>query len=340
VPMTNDERVRLNLYPYLGGSTPAVQEMVISSFEFIPSTTTGFGSSGWNLTQVPAAGMHVPTLKVDQPGAWSFGTLPAEVRALPPSGNGPGTVDFTVEPNWSPNWRIFRGYVGPRAWEIQQPGAPGTLDQRTVWRLYIGILGRVPADEERDFHVVKALHQGTSVADLTTNFFSTPEFEEAGRFAAGLYLGLLCRDPEYKGWLLQRSVLSSGAVSQRQLVTNFFGTPEAGLLYGGVSKVDFVKTIYRSALGREPADFEIQSQAALLDVSLSRTDFAYSILKSQEFQLGSNRRLTAFLLYAAVLGRDGSESEKAGWANVLQSTPLRDVVAAFVNSPEFGLGLQ
>jgi len=339
VPETDDETVRINLYWDQGVSGNVAQEMVITGFEFTPSTRIDVPS--FSNTVVPARGLHVPALAVALPQPWEFKGVPSYMRVVRHG----ATADVLVRPNWSTWFRIYNlGYVdagstGTR-WALLQEPAVGTVEQRTIGKLYTNLLGRVPADDERDFHLVKALHQGVSVGQLATGFFTTPEFQETGRFAAGLYVGLLCRDPEYAGWLLQRSVLSSDASTQRNLVAAFLSTPEANLLYGSATNADFVKTLYRCALGRLPSDFEVQNQVNLITSGLSRVDFAYSILKSQEFQVGASRRITDVLLYAGLLNRDASELEKSWWVDALKTMPLQEAVHRFVNSEEFALGLQ
>ncbi len=335
VPSSDDEAVHLHLYWDRGVSGGVPQEVVISAFQFTPMILEH--ATSVMLDKVPARGMKFPYTNITL-GQWSFENLPPHVRVVP----GSYWSEITVMPNWSTQPRVHQGAIKssiplltPR-WRVEQAGATGTLEQRTIGMLYSNLLGRVPADEERDFQLVKAVHQGTPMSQLAANFFSTPEFQNTGRFAAGLYVGLLCRDADYPGWMFQRDVLSSGAMSQKQLVTAFLSTPEAALRYGSGSNAEFVRTLYTCVLGRTASDADVQFQVnALQSGAVSRTDMAWAMLNAPEFQAGANRRITAFLLYAALMNRQPSTAEVQAWANVLVATPLSSAADVFLKSPEF-----
>src|SRR5205807_2589475 len=120
-------------------------------------------------------------------------------------------------PNYSTVTRTAVITVGDQTFTITQPPTPGTLDERFVGQTYFSYFGRVPNPSEVAFQVQNGLQKGLSRAQLVVNFLTSEEFANAGRFVAGLYVGLLNRDPEYGGWLFQRNALTTGIVSPRQL---------------------------------------------------------------------------------------------------------------------------
>ena len=88
--------------------------------------------------------------------------------------------------------------------------------------LYFSYLGRGATDAE----VAGQVNSGLSLTQLATNFLDSAEFSLGGRFAAGLYVGIIERDAEFSGWQFQRQALARGIVNQDQLVSNFINSHE------------------------------------------------------------------------------------------------------------------
>jgi hypothetical protein len=226
--------------------------------------------------------------------------------------------------------------IAGRAVPVTQDGAAGTFDQRFVQRTYFGTLGRVPDPAEVDVHVVQGFGAGVSREQLVANFFNSEEFNLGSRFIAGLYVGLLARDAEYTGWLFQRNALITGQVSHRDLVRNFLMSAEYELRFPAQSASDFVRHLYRNVLLREASQAEVDFHVGSLQTGgLTRVDVAVNFLNAPEFRAGIGPRLTAFLLYAAILQRDSTPGERSSWAEVIgRGAPFADVIATFVNSGE------
>jgi hypothetical protein len=159
----------------------------------------------------------------------------------------------------------------------------------------------------------------------------------SGRYVAGLYVGLLRRDAEYTGWQFQRDALVTGGTSQLALAQNFIGSSEFELQNPGLSNRDFIILLYRQVLHRQapPAESEVMANPAN-----PRAVIASSFLNSPEFRSGADARITAFLLYATLLFRDGSATERQELINRLQGgASLAQVLADVVNGTEFAAQL-
>ncbi len=264
------------------------------------------------------------------------------IQVFPPNGTNTTTVTYTVYPNFNSQARNgtitvvdHTPGVAPKYLVVSQ-AAPFLAEmQRFVTLAYFNFLGRYPTQGEIDFQT-GALINGLPRADLIMNFFNAEEFNQGGRFVAGLYVGLLGRDAEFAGWLFQRNALVSGGVSQASLVNNFLNSGEFGLL-GPLTNDQFVVLMYQRILGRNPVQAEQTFQVNALNTNLvTRVGLATSFLNSAEFRIGTSSRLTAFLLHAALLGRSPSQNELINRSLQLSTgTSLRALVADFIASQEF-----
>jgi hypothetical protein len=229
--------------------------------------------------------------------------------------------------------------VADKIFAIVQAAASGTSDQRFVALIYFNFFGRYPSQAEIDFQVSAGLPAGR--ANLVLNFFNSLEFDVGGRFVAGLYTGLLGRDPEFGGWLFQRNALALGVVNQDQLIANFLGSAEFLQKYGVLDNPSFVRLMYTNVLGRQPTQAEVDYQVAALNAGGSRVSLAKNFLNSQEFRVATLARLDAFLLYATLLQRDPTTSELNFRASQLNAgVPLLSLIQEFINSNEFLVQLQ
>ena len=170
--------------------------------------------------------------------------------------------------------------------------------------------------------------------DLAVNLFNTDEFNNAGRFAAGLYVGILGRDAEYAGWVFQRAAYLSGQATQAQLASNFLNSLEYQMKYGTPTDDQYVKLLYEQHTAAEPTPRSVHP-VALLGSGTSRTQVAMSLLNSAEFRANSGPRLTAFLQYACMLVRDAEQWERDYWSNLMSTgMTVPQVFYDFVYSDE------
>ncbi len=240
---------------------------------------------------------------------WTASSDSSWVQPFPLNGTGKGPVSFTVFPNFTSSPRTANLTIAGQQFPVYQSPNTGTSDQRFVELLYFNAFGRVPSAAERDFQVAEGLKPPATRASLAQGFLNSTEFANGGRFVAGLYVGLLDRDAEFGGWLFQRTALKDNLVTSTALVQNFITSQEYSLRFGSPSNEAFVTLLYQKVLGRTPSPQEVAFQSAQLTDVESRVRLAELFLKSTEFRIGTDRRLTAFLLYATLLLRDPSASE-------------------------------
>lgn len=289
-----------------------------------------------------------PTLTVGATGAnssfqittsscpWTASSGASWVQVYPLSGTGSGAIDYTVFPNYTTTARTAHVFLGSQMATITQAPATGTPNQRFIGQLYFNFFGRIPSPSEVALQV-NTLNGGLSRADLILSFYNTPEFNNGGRFIAGLYVGLLNRDAEYGGWLFQRNALSTNQVTQAQLVQNFLASAEYAQKFGAPSDPAFVQLLYRYVLLRQPSNAEVIYQSGVLQSGqLTRLQMATAFLNSTEFRIGTGPRLTSFLLHALLLLRDPTQSESYMRIGQLENNaPLRGIVEEILGSLEF-----
>jgi hypothetical protein len=267
--------------------------------------------------------------------SWRVESQPNWIQVFPQSGVGTQLAQYTVFPNFSTLPRTSILNVGAQAFTVNQNPASVGADERFVSMMYFNFFGRLPSATEV-VQQLQTLASGRTRTDLVMSFFTSPEFGLGGRFIAGLYVGVLNRDAEFSGWLFQRNALATGIVNPSQLVTNFVNSQEFGERFGAPTAEEFVRLMYRNILLREPANNEVAFQVAALNAGLTRVQLAENFLGSSEFRNGTGARLTAFLLYAVLLGRDASPGDRALRVMQLQSgMPLRTLVEQFINGAEF-----
>jgi hypothetical protein len=258
----------------------------------------------------------------------------------PQTGTGSASIQYTVYTSANTGGRFANLYIGGQTLAVTQNPSPAAEDDRFVNLMYFGFLGRQPTAGEFTAQL-NALHSGLSRTDLALNLFNSTEFNNRGRFAAGVYVGILGRDAEYSGWLFQRSALINGATDQTQFVANALNSAEYAITYGTPSDDQFVRLLYQNVLRRTPSQAEVNAQLALLQSGTSRTQLAMNFLTSAEFRQNSGPKLTAFLQYACMLQRDAEQWERDFWANLMStSMTVRQVFDQFVNSPEFAIRLR
>jgi hypothetical protein len=286
---------------------------------------------------VPAQGQVLKLTVSAASCTWSASSNATWAQIYPLSGTGNADFDATVFPNFSTRSRTAQVVVAGRTVTIDQQPSTGTADQRFVDLLYFSFLGRMPTTPERELQVTQGLKPPATRTDLTMNFYNTEEFNLGGRFTAGLYVGVLARDAEFSGWLFQRNALKNGGITQLQLVTNFLNSLEFQQKYPNLTDTDFVRLMYRNILGREAGTGELNSQVAALP-SVGRIGMANAFLNHPEFRGRTDARLTAFLLYATLLARDGTPDDLAFRRKQIEGippVPVRTLVESFLQTSEF-----
>jgi hypothetical protein len=268
---------------------------------------------------------------------WSSYSTTNWAQRYPHRGTGSTTIEYTIYPNVNTGGRPATIHIGGRTLNVFQAHNPLPADDRFVILMHFGFLGRLPSQAEMDTWV-NALRTGAARTNVAVGLFNSQEFNNAGRFIAGLYVGILGRDAEFTGWLFQRSAYLSGVVTQLQLVTNFLGSQEYALKYGNPPDDEFVRVLYRNIFRREALQSELDQQVFTLRSGTSRAQLASNLLNSTEYRQWSGPTLTAFLQYACLLLRDAEQWERDYWADYMtRGMSVYQVFFSFINSAEMGL---
>lgn len=266
--------------------------------------------------------------------AWDASSTTEWAQVFPLSGSGDGSVSVNVFAHFGLTGRSATVAIGNSTFTFAQPGATGTANERFAGLMYYNFLGRIASEKEIAFHA-GTLTSGLTRKDFAYNFYNAEEFNVAGRFIAGLYVGLLNRDAEFGGWLFQRGAFVSSFVNQPSLVSNFLSSSEYAGKFGSPTNAEFVRLLYRYILGREATQGEVDFQSGQVG-RISRVQLAMNLLNSNEFRQGKGPRLTAFLLYSCILLRDGTPAERDALATkVAAGTDIRALIDSLLTSPDF-----
>lgn len=305
------------------------------TINFAPACTFSFSPS--TLSMPSAGGRGTFRVSTSPAGCeWANSSNASWAQLYPLSGSGEATIEYTIYPNMSTATRSAAFQFGAQTLSVSQAAGSGTYNQRFAALMYFTFFGRTATASEIQLQA-SVLDRGTAPGKLAQDFFSTDEFNLGGRFVAGLYVGLLNRDAEYGGWLFQRTAMTSGIVNPNQLVTNFIGGAEYKLNFGTPTDAEYVQLLYRYILLREAAPAEVAFQvSSMKTIPITRVQLASAFLNSAEFRQGTGPRLTAFLLYACILSRDATETERSALAQrVASGVPVRTLIDELVASSEF-----
>jgi hypothetical protein len=316
----------------VAGQTFTVTQVAGCSFS-LDSTSASIPWQGGQITaQLTASNSSCP---------WTSYSTQIWAQRYPQSGTGSASVQISVNTSANTGGRGATIYLGGQAFTVIQDLHAATENERFVDLMYFGFLGRLPAATELGPQL-SALGSGSiSRTDVAVSLFNSDEFNNAGRFVAGLYVGILGRDAEYAGWIFQRAAYLSGQATQAQLVTNFLNSTEYQMKYGTPTDDQYVLLLYANLLQRTPTPTEEAAQLAALSSGTSRTQVAMNLLNGTEFRADSGPELTAFLQYACMLVRDAEQWERNYWANLMSTTmTLSQVFYDFVNSDEMKILLQ
>jgi len=251
-----------------------------------------------------------------------------------------GKIYLTVYPNLTVAPRTARLNINGNVVVIYQGSSAALTEvQRYVAFLYFSFFGRYPSDPEIAGHVsiLGASPTDAQRRDRALFFLNSEEFNNAGKFSAGLYVGLLNRDAEYPGWLFQRNALATGLTNPTSMVSAFLGTAEYLLKYPNQTRDQFVTMLYNQVLLRPPSPSEITLQTNEINrmvtqdsrtENFARTIIASGFLNSAEFRQGTGPRLFAFLLYALMIQRDPTTPEFENFKARIQAngTVLGDLI--------------
>jgi hypothetical protein len=248
------------------------------------------------------------------------------------TGTGPRTFNMFVLGNPERAARLGTLSLAGQTYSVNQAmGSPVLAYTAFVQNLYLDLLERRPEAAGLNFWVNQLNTGAQSREQVAGAYFNAPEFVDTAQFVISFYLGLLSRDPDFPGWNYWMSQLRSGR-SRISIVTEVMGTPEVSAIYDPLSPSAFVNALYVNLLGRPAAPAEI---AFWLGTGLTRPQMTLQFLESAEFQNRIRRRALANACYLGFLRRTGEPAGLAFWEAFQASGTLADLVAAFINSPEY-----
>ncbi len=286
---------------------------------------------------VPSEGKKSTVQLTTTCGIWSASSSAPWLQPYPLSGTGSQAVEYNAFPNFKSATRTATITISGLPFAVTQASATGTNDERLVRFVYFNFLGRFPSSSELASQLAEL--QRVSRAELIARFFNSDEFNQGGRFIAGLYVGVLDRDAEHSGWLFQRDALARGDVTQLNLVENFINSAEYKLKFPPTSPRNFVKQLYRYILLREASDSEADfhvSTSLTPDNLAARIRLANLFLNTREFRDGTGSRLTAFVLHATLLQRDPTPAERTSVRTELEAgTPVIEIIRRIIATQEF-----
>ena len=211
----------------------------------------------------------------------------------------------------------------------------GSANQLFVIKVYKDLLGRVP-DSGGLANWSSQLDQGTSRSQVVLAIETNPANEYYTKLVAGFYQFYLHRAEGASDGSAPANFVSQLAAGTpiEQVRAFFTNSAEYFNTRGGGTNTGFVNALYLDAFNtpnRVASDAGAASYAMQLDNhTLTRAQVSAFIFGSQEFQ---DDLVQGF--YNQFLGRSGSNSEIAGWAQQLASgTPDQQVVAMILGSAE------
>lgn len=239
-----------------------------------------------------------------------------------------------------------------------EPSYDNTGVYNFVSRLYQVILERNPDTEGLNGWYEQLVNGGQSGAQVVRDFLFSNEFLEKNysneKYLQTLYLALFDREPDttgYNQWLSQlnagvaRITVCKGFVDSNEFagLCNSFGivkgTIDAPQDGQQIYQVDqFVRRLYRTALGREADASGLESwKKLLLNGSSSGADVVKGFIFSPEcLDMKLSDEAYIRLLYASLFDREADSAGMNNWKNLLEHGLTRDYVCnGFINSNEF-----
>ena len=163
-----------------------------------------------------------------------------------------------------------------------------------LYTCYEAFMGREPDDDGLNYWLDR-LYSGTSRDEVIDSFIDSAEFQNiigsadsnslddpVRDFVVRLYRTILGREPDSAGlnnWVNQ---IKSGAMDYKSVAMSFMHSPE--FLSKDLDEFDFVDTLYRAFLGREPDSDGEYYWVDKLYSGVDRDSVISSFINSQEFQ--------------------------------------------------------
>lgn len=166
-----------------------------------------------------------------------------------------------------------------------------------------------------------------------------------------VYQATLDRAPDNNGLSYWTGLLADGAIDLQEVADRFINSTEFQVLYSETDNSEFLTLLYQNVLGRDPdANGMSYWRDQLESGARSREEIVLGFSESQEYRentevdtllLSRGSMQTeftddAFRLYQTTLGREPNLGGMTYWSEQqAEGAAFLDLVAGFVNSPEF-----
>jgi hypothetical protein len=277
-----------------------------------------FDAKGVLLGTVTASGLHTSVLPADNTAPFiGIRSTLAEISRI--EFDTPGITGFAIN-------------------ALQVALTPNPILNSTFFvnQLYQDILGRLPSDVELANGVTFLTANPAGLPDLALQVFQLPEFQNNANFLTKCYLAMLGRDPDLASWQQIFKLMQSGA-QQVTALNGFLTAPEYVAAYPGtLNNNSYVVSLYNKLLVRAPEPAGLAYWNFLLNFGISRALVLNGFITSPEYDTRMAHRVEANLLYMTLLQRSGEPAGLSFWTVSLDfGVPMRTVVGAFINSPEY-----
>lgn len=203
-----------------------------------------------------------------------------------------------------------------------------------VTQQYEDFLGRAP-DAGGLSYWTNLVRNGAAPSGLVEAMATSEEFEGVIAPLVRLYFAFFDRAPDYDGLLYWTDQIRSG-VTLRQVAQQFALSAEFQASYGSLDDDDYVDLIYRNVLGREADAGGSTYWTGQLTAGLQRGALMVAFSDSTEYRRFIGSKVKATMLYIGMLRRAPDDAGLEYWADVIDGTPYRDVIAGFLGAAEYG----
>ncbi len=203
-----------------------------------------------------------------------------------------------------------------------------------VTQQYEDFLGRPPDDGGLSYWT-NLVRSGAEPSGLVEAMATSDEFEGVIAPLVRLYFAFFDRAPDYDGLLYWTDQIRSG-VTLRQVAQQFVLSAEFQAAYGSLDDDGYVDLVYRNVLGREADASGSDYWGGQLRAGLQRGALMVAFSDSTEYRRFIDSKVKATMLYIGMLRRAPDDAGLDYWADVIDGTPYRDVIAGFLGAAEYG----
>ena len=201
---------------------------------------------------------------------------------------------------------------------------------------YEDFLSRGPDGPGLDYWT-ELVQNGMAPAALVESLAQSAEFEGTIAPVVRLYYAHFQRPPDYEGLSHWAGVARRGT-SMGKISDDFAKSREFINTYGSLTDEQYVERVYLNVLGRSADSGGRTYWTGQMAAGRSRGEVMLALSESSEYRRIIGARVQATMLYVGMLRRAPDPSGLTYWAQVIGSgVPYRDVIAGFLDSPEYGV---